>query len=113
MDPDSAEKITDSRTEVVVVAEEDEVEQAVDEEVADMVGVAADGELLEAEEEAEVTGADLLLLEVSFSYVFMSLFLKSFQLKLNPMFFNLKFISDNYGGSYGGGGGGNVDWWDS
>ena len=112
MELDSVERITDSRTEAVVA--EDEGEQAVDEEVADMVGAAAaDGELLEAEEEAEATGADLLLLEVSFSYVFMSLFLKSFQLKLNPMFFNLKFISDNYGGSYGGGGGGNVDWWDS
>ena len=70
VDPDSAERITDSRTEAVVVAEEDEVEQAVDEEVVDMVGVAADGELLEAEEEAEATGADLLLLEVSFPNVF-------------------------------------------
>ena len=66
---------------------EDEGEQAVDEEVADMVGAAAaDGELLEAEEEAEATGADLLLLEVSFPKKNLTSYFpfKIFQPKSNP-----------------------------
>ena len=114
MELDSVERITDSRTEAVVA--EDEGEQAVDEEVADMVGAAAaDGELLEAEEEAEATGADLLLLEVSFPKKFSRFIFPSrfFSQNRTRMFFLLQFILDNYGGSYGGGGGGNVDWWDS
>lgn len=39
---------------------------------------------------------------------------QDFSAKIKPgCFFYLQFILDNYGGSYGGGGGGNVDWWDS